>query len=154
MYDTCLIRCVENDATIAMQGTATLPGENPVAQKRIENKIYGDEGFLEYVSYVLYSWCDLTPDSGAHLVLRRHDGEDETSQDLSLKTTMREASDRKVCRHLWTCMLGTRGIWIKMLIMRGMDVTQRPGPRLCLHIEAIYRSASDPAGAFVKVVSH
>ena len=42
-----------------------------MVQKRIENKIYGDQGFLEYSGY------DLSPDSGA-LVLRRHDGEDET----------------------------------------------------------------------------
>lgn len=67
LYDTAIIRCEENGATIAFQGTASLPGENPTSQKQISNKIFGSEGFVDY------SGLDLDPSSG-DLVLRRHDG--------------------------------------------------------------------------------
>ena len=39
----CNLLCVS-----LCQGVASIPGKNPYASKIIENRIYGDEGFLSY----------------------------------------------------------------------------------------------------------
>jgi predicted dehydrogenase len=70
LYDAATVRCTDG-ATLCVSGAATVPGQNPGTAKQIENRVYGDEGLLEY------SGDDMDPSSGA-LRLRRHDGADET----------------------------------------------------------------------------
>ncbi len=138
LYDTVLIRCVENDATIAVQGTATLPGENPVAQKRIENKIYGEEGYLEYSGY------DLTPDSG-RLELRRHDGDHETYPGFEFENYEDGGLGPESLQAFVDVCAGDQ----KLDAWNGCDA--ETGAKVVSVIEAMYRSSSDPAGSFVRV---
>ena len=138
LYDTALIRCRENNATIALEGAATLPGENPVSQKKIENKIFGEEGYLEYSGF------DLSPDSGA-LVLRRHDGNDLTYEGFEFENYSDEGIGPESLQAFVDVCTGHRGIsdW------NGCNA--EIGARVVSCIEAMYRSAMDSTGGFVKV---
>ena len=140
LYDTALIRCVENDATIVVQGAATLPGENPVSQKRIENRVFGDEGYLEF------SGNDLTPGSG-DLVVRRHDGECVTHAGFEFENYEEGGVGPESLQAFVDVCAGERPLdaW------NGSDA--ETGAKVVSCIEAMYRSASDPAGSFVKVHS-
>lgn len=133
LYDSGTVLC-EGGATISVQGVATLPGKNPVASKQIDNKVFGDEGFL------MYSGDDQDPDSGS-LLLRRHDGEAEelpgflfeNYEDAGLGPESLQA-------FVAACRARKAGSGDAAAMWNGCDAAV--GSRVVALIDALYRSAT------------
>ena len=122
---------MENDATIVVQGAASLPGENPVAQKHITNKIFGTEGVLEY------SGSDLDPSSGG-LELRRHDGRVVSYDGVYFENYEKEGlGPESLLSFIDVCGAGAAGK--EQLAWNGCD--GQTGARVVSVIDAMYRSA-------------